>query len=42
MMYRDQNYGLRDEIIQGINDIEQTEYLLRIWRLVKWCLDRQY
>lgn len=42
MYYRDSNYGLKDEIILGVEQIEHTEYLLRIWRLVRWCLDRQY
>lgn len=33
----DRNGELRREIIRTMENIESTEYLLRIRRLVRWC-----
>ena len=42
MYSRDRNYDLRTQILEGIEEIEKTDSLMRIWRLVRWCLDREY
>lgn len=37
----DRNYRIRNDIMNDINKIEATEYLLRIRRLVRWCLRKE-
>ena len=41
MLIDDRNYELRNQILTGIEKIERTEYLLRIRRLVRWCLGKE-
>ena len=41
MLIEDRNYEIRNDILRGIEQIERTEYLLRIRRLVRWCLGKE-
>lgn len=41
MLIDDRNYELRNQILIGIEKIERTEYLLRIRRLVQWCVRKE-
>ena len=37
----DRNQQLKREIVNGIDSLEYTEHLLRIRRLVLWCLGKE-
>lgn len=37
----DRNYELRNDIFRVVDQIEETEHLLRIRRLARWCIAKE-
>lgn len=40
-MNQDRNHLIRKDIITDVDRIEQTDHLMRIRRLVRWCVEKE-